>query len=212
MYIVGLRLCQVLYLEQLQFVLCVASTKSQDATLSAVSSSHKPFDVAEYFLLWFNTGRVIWDQHMFFPYLLLNLKSSDTRFSKETTNSLLLTHWTETQTNHQLETALKCFITKSKIPSTSSHSILNRTTFCNKHTRYRGGFQPREMSTYLFCALFILHSCQTLSTTWLASFLGILPPWWLVLSEINPSETEENFTHFWADWASTEKQHQRKQL
>lgn len=72
----GLCLCQVLYLEQLQFVLCVASTKSQDATLSAVSSSHKPFDVAEYFLLGFNTRRVIWEQHMFFSYLLAKLKSS----------------------------------------------------------------------------------------------------------------------------------------
>jgi len=76
MYIVGLRICQVLYLEQLQFVLCVASTKSQAATLSGVSSSHKPFDVAEYFLLRFNIGRVICDQHTFFLYLLSNLRSS----------------------------------------------------------------------------------------------------------------------------------------
>lgn len=41
------------YLKQQQFVLCVASTKSQDATLSAVSSSHRPPDEAEYFLLRF---------------------------------------------------------------------------------------------------------------------------------------------------------------
>lgn len=40
-----------IYLKQLQFVLCVASTKSQDAILSAVSSSHRPPDEAEYFLL-----------------------------------------------------------------------------------------------------------------------------------------------------------------
>lgn len=41
------------YLKQLQFVLCVASTKSQDATLSGISSSDRPPDEAEYFLLRF---------------------------------------------------------------------------------------------------------------------------------------------------------------
>lgn len=92
--IAGLRLCQVLYLEQLQFVLCVASTKSQDATLSAVSSSHKPFDVAEYFLLGFNTRRVIWEQHMFFSYLSGKAQEQfgDEGFSKERINSLFLTY------------------------------------------------------------------------------------------------------------------------
>lgn len=60
------------------------------------------------------------------------------------------------------------------------------------------------MHTHLFCALLILHSCQTRSTTWLASLRGILPPWWLVLSTLNASDDDGILTHFCADWESTE--------
>ena len=70
-------------------------------------------------------------------------------------------------------------------------------------------FKLEDENTYLFCALFILHSCQTLSTTWFANFLGIFPPWWLVLSELKPSDTEENLIHFWADWGSTENKQKK---
>lgn len=56
----------------------------------------------------------------------------------------------------------------------------------------------------------MVHSCQTLSTTWLANFLGIFPPWWLVLSVLKPLETEENLTHFWADWGSTGNKQKRR--
>lgn len=47
-----------IYLEQLQLVLCVASTKSQHATLSGISSSVRPPDEAEYFLLKFEIIKI----------------------------------------------------------------------------------------------------------------------------------------------------------
>lgn len=64
-------------------------------------------------------------------------------------------------------------------------------------------FKRHRKMTYLFWARLILHSCQTRSTTWLASRRGILPPWWLVLSTLNASDDEGILTHFWAEWEST---------
>lgn len=62
-----------IYLKQQQFVLCVASTKSQDVTLSAVSSSHRPADEAEYFLLRFEIIE-LFRIHQFFCNSELSIK------------------------------------------------------------------------------------------------------------------------------------------
>ncbi len=71
-------------------------------------------------------------------------------------------------------------------------------------------YQIYSKHTYLFWARLMLHSCQMLSTTWLAILRGILPPWWLVLSTLKPSIATGNRIHFCAEWEWTRERKSQK--
>lgn len=93
-------------------------------------------------------------------------------------------------------------------------SDMHCTSFNSALLLWEMGLSDLRMSehTYLFWARLMLHSCQTVSTTWLAILRGILPPWWLVLSTLNPSIATGNRIHFCAEWEWTRERKKRQNV